>query len=64
MIKNGEMETVRFEVTEAARNNRVHDRGNVQIKIFDEISLQQPPAKYSSTCHVSHVLVFLTNSTS
>ena len=29
MIKNGEMETVRFEVTEAARNNRVHDRGNV-----------------------------------
>ena len=29
MIKNGEIDNVRFEVTEAARNNRVRDQRNV-----------------------------------
>ena len=29
MIKNGEMDTVRFEVKEAARYNRVRDQRNV-----------------------------------
>ena len=45
MLKNEEMYSVRFEVTEAARYNRVRDRRNVEIKIIDEISFQPTPCQ-------------------
>ena len=45
MIKNGEMDTVKFEATHAARKKRVHHRRNVQIKRIDEISLQPAPCQ-------------------
>ena len=45
MIKNGEMNTVQFEATRAARNNRVHHRRDVQIKRIDEISLRATPCQ-------------------
>ena len=35
------MDTVQFEATQTARNNKVHDRRNVSIKKIGEISLKQ-----------------------
>ena len=62
MIKNGEIETVRFEVTKAARNNKVRDRRIVfNVKKLMTSVYNETSYKHSSTSHVCQVLVCLTN---
>ena len=61
MIKNGEMDTAQLEVTQTARNNRVHERRNVQIKKkLMESVYNEPPPKHSFTSHVCLFLVRFT----